>query len=113
MDISSLSSFNTDTAITSKTTSKLETSISGDYASASDDQLMDVCKEFESYFLEQMFKEMQKTIPESEYTSSSTSTLVDYVKDATIQELSSQSTEQNSLGLAQTLFDQMKRNFGI
>lgn len=112
MDISSLSSLNSATTIASNTTSKLEKNLSSDYASASDTQLMDVCKEFESYFLEQMFKEMQKTIPESEFTSSSTSTLVDYVKDATIQELSSQSTEQNSLGLAQTLYDQMKRNFG-
>ena len=74
---------------------------------------MDVCKEFESYFLEQMFKEMQKTIPETEYSSKSTSTLVDYIKDETIQKLSSQSTDQNSLGIAQTLYDQMKRNFGI
>jgi Rod binding domain-containing protein len=30
-----------------------------------------------------------------------------------IQELASQSTEQNSLGLAQTLYEQMKRNLGI
>ena len=75
--------------------------------------LMKVCKEFESYFLEQVFKEMNKTIPKSEYQSQSTSNLVDYFKDNTIQKLASDSTEQNSLGLAQMLYEQMKRNYDM
>lgn len=83
------------------------------YENATDDELMDVCKEFEAYFLEQVFKQMQKTVPESEYTSSSTSSLVEYFKDNTIQELAAQSTEQNSLGLAQMMYEQMKRNYEL
>ena len=79
----------------------------------SDDELMKVCKEFESYFLEQVFKEMNKTIPKSEYQSQSTSNRVDYFKDNTIQKLASDSTEQNSLGLAQMLYEQMKRNYDM
>lgn len=92
---------------------KLQNQLGSDYTSASDDELMDVCKQFESYFLEQVFKEMQKTIPQNEDSDSSTSKLVDYFKDQMIQEIASQSTEQNSLGLAQTLYEQMKRNLGV
>ena len=76
---------------------------------ATDDELMDVCKQFESYFLEQVFKQMWKTVDTQE-GDSSTSNLVGYFKDATIQELASQNTEKNSLGLAQMLYEQMKRN---
>ncbi len=83
------------------------------YANATDDELMSVCKEFEAYFLEQVFKQMQKTVPESEFSSSSTASLVDYFKDSAIRELAAQSTEQNSLGLAQMMYEQMKRNYGL
>lgn len=86
---------------------------SSDYSKATDDELMDACKQFESYFLEQMFKEMMKTIPESEDTSSSNSQLMDYYKDEMVQQIASDSTEQNSLGLAQMLYEQMKRNYNL
>lgn len=83
-----------------------------DYSKASDEELMDVCKQFESYFLEQVFKEMQKTVPKSDEDSSSAS-LVDYFQDITIQELTAQSTETNSLGIAKSLYEQMKRNYDL
>ena len=73
---------------------------------------MDACKQFEAYFLEQMFEEMVKTIPKSEQ-SNSNSALVDYFKDNMIQELAAQSTETNSLGLAQMLYDQMKVTYSV
>ena len=54
-----------------------------------------------------------KTIPESEETSSYTTNLMDYYKDSMVQEVASASTEQNSLGLAQMLYEQMKRNYNL
>ena len=39
--------------------------------------------------------------------------LADYYKDMMIQEVASTSTEQNSLGLAQMLYEQMKRNYNL
>lgn len=84
-----------------------------DYSKASDAELMDACKKFEAYFLEQCFKEMLKTTGKDEFSSSSTSTLVDYYKDAFVQKISEESTETQSLGLAQMLFEQMKRNYDI
>jgi flagellar protein FlgJ len=98
---------------TNQSADKLKSQLDSDYSSATDDELMDVCKQFESYFLEQVFKEMQNTIPTSEDSDSSTSQLVDYYKDQMIQNLASESTEQNSLGLAQMLYEQMKRNLGV
>lgn len=115
MDISSLTDYYSTaySNATDATSSKLKSSLaSTDYSSATDDELMDACKQFEAYFLEQMFKEMVKTIPENEDSDSSTSNLVDYFKDEMIQELASESTETNSLGLAQMLYEQMKRNYG-
>ena len=85
-----------------------------DYSKATDDELMDVCKQFEAYFLEQCFKEMSKTVgTDSDFSSASTSTLVDYYKDNLIQNLAEQSTEKEGLGLAQMLYEQMKRNYDL
>ena len=67
MDISSIygSSALDSTAYTNaanQTASKLQNQLNGsDYTKATDDELMDACKQFEAYFLEQMFKEMMKT----------------------------------------------------
>ena len=115
MDISSLTDSYMDLfkTQTSQTAAKLEQQNKKDYSNATDEELMDACKEFEAYFVEQMFKEMVKTIPESENTSSYTSNLMDYYKDNMIQEIASESTEQGSLGLAQMLYEQMKRNYNL
>jgi len=117
MDINSLTSnysnLAADTA-SNGTASKLTSASKTDYSNASDKELMDVCKEFEAYFVEQLYKEMKKTIPESEDSSSdSNSQLVDYFTDSSIQEISAQTVEQGTLGLAQTLYEQMKRNYDV
>ena len=115
MDVSGLNSAYTEYLTSQKNASatKLEEQLKSDYSSATDEELMDVCKSFESYFVEQRFKGMMKTVPESEDSDSSNSTLVDYFTDTTLQELCEQSTEQNSLGLAQMMYEQMKRNYDL
>ncbi len=105
------SQYATETAKESQA-AKLKSAAKADYSNSTDDELMDVCKQFESYFLEQVFKQMAKTVNISEGSDKSTSNLVDFFKDNTIQELAAQSTETNSLGLAQMLYEQMKRNIG-
>lgn len=76
-----------------------------------DEKLMEVCKEFESYFLEQVYKGMLDTVPTTELTSSANNTLLDYYKDEFVKEVASNTTNQgNGLGLAQQLYEQMKRN---
>ena len=116
MDISGLSNVYTEylnQQTDNVSAKKMQDTISKDYSQASDKELLDVCKQFEAYFMEQMFKGMMKTIPKSEESESSNSALVDYFTDSTIQELSKQSTEQNSLGLAQMMYEQMKRNYDL
>ena len=105
---------NTTTSAANTTASSLEDTLnSNSLSSASDDELMDVCKEFESYFIEQVYKEMQKTVPEDEDGDASMSQLTDYFKDNMIQELASQTTEQSGGSLAKQLYDQMKRNYNL
>ena len=83
-----------------------------DYSQAADDELMDACKQFEAYFIEQLYKGMMKTIPQSEGTSSYASSMMDFYKDQFIQNMAERTTEQTGLGLAQMLYEQMKRNYG-
>ena len=103
---------------TSSSTSELEKTLgSGDLSNASDDELMQVCKDFESYFIEQMFKYMEKMIPkdEDEDESSSMSSMTDYYKEEMMSkyaEYASESDGGKGLGIAQTLYEQMKRTYG-
>ncbi len=95
-------------------TNSLEETLNTDLSKATEDELMDVCKDFEAYFVEQMFKAMQKMVPESsEGKSASTKQLQDYYKDEMLKNLAEDSTEGSGLGLAQTLYEQMKRNYNL
>lgn len=115
MDISGLTSAYAEYAKqTDISSDKLKDKISGkDYSKATDEELMEACKEFEAYFVELMFKEMMKTIPESELSSGSNSTLVEYYKDELVKDVAKQTSNQSNLGLAQTLYEQMKRNYNV
>lgn len=87
-----------------------------DFTSASDDELMEVCKEFESYLVEQMYKAMEKTVmkdedeDEEESSDSYISGFKDYFGDMRIQEYAKLATENTGLGIAQMLYEQLKVN---
>ena len=84
-------------------------------AATTDDELMSVCKQFESYMLEQVFKRMDKTVLRNsdESKDAATENLVDFFREQTIQELATQSTEKQGLGIAQQLYEQLRRNYGL
>ncbi len=118
MDVGSISSYTDFLAGQSQNVAgtKLKDTIkSTDYTKVEDDELLDACKQFEAYFLEQVFKEMQKTVDavKDENSLDTSNSMIDYFQDMTIQNLASTSTELQGLGLAQTLYEQMKRNYGI
>ena len=116
MDIGSLDSYFNQyqsTLQTSKTADDISKMSQKGLENAGDDELMDVCKQFESYFIEQMYKAMVKTIPQNEEMSGSTSTMMDYYKDQMLQSIADQTTEQSGFGLAQMLYEQMRRNYGL
>ncbi len=115
MDISGLTNYSDLLTTESNSTSKLKDSIDKtDFKTASEEKLLDACKEFEAYFLEMVFKEMEKSAYVfSDKKDGANSQLVDYFKDTTLQQLTADSTERQGLGLAQQLFEQMKRNYNL
>ena len=82
-----------------------------DLSEADDKELMEVCKEFEAYFVEQVMKEVEKTIPKSEDEDASMSQLTEFYKEEMIQTLAQDVCKQQNLGLAQQMYEQMKRNY--
>lgn len=92
----------------------LEGTLQSDLSKATEDELMEVCKDFEAYFAEQMFKAMQKMVPESsQEQSAATKQLQDFYKDEMIKSMAESTAENSGLGLAQTLYEQMKRNYNL
>lgn len=91
----------------------LQDKLGSNLANASEEELMSVCKEFEAYSVEQVLKEVEKTIPKEEEEDASMSQLRDYFKEEMIQNLSGQICEQQELGLAQQMYEQMKRNYNL
>ncbi len=102
-----------------------------DLSKATDEELMEVCKDFEGYFVEQMLKAMIKMSKvdggsdDNMYSglfgvtgSSDTgmSTLSSYFGDEMIKNVADKVVDSNGgggLGLAQQLYEQMKRNYAV
>lgn len=89
------------------TVSSFDTSSLGSISSDTDDDtLMEACKSFETYLVEQVYKEMEKTVKDEEDEN-------EYLAcfgDTLIQEYAKATTESGSLGLAQKLFQSIKNN---
>ncbi len=99
-----------DNALSASKTSGLKS----DYSNASDKELMEACKQFEEYFMEQIFKGAQRTIMRDDSEESgSSSTLRSYWEDNLAREIATTATNTQSIGLAQQMFEQMKRNQGM
>ena len=110
MDIGSLySDYLTSTATKA---SNLEKTLQGANSRKSDDELLDACKQFEAYFYEQVYKNMEKAMVPDE-DSDANDTIIDYYKGNLLTQYSKSIVEQNGNNgnsLAQQLYDQMKRN---
>lgn len=87
--------------------SKLTQTLKNTSKDTSDEELLDACKQFEQYFVEQVFKEMEKTLPEggimgdNEYAS--------MFGDTYVQTLAESVTDSGQLGLAQQLYESMSK----
>ncbi len=101
---------NAASASTNKTTSNWQ---KNDYSKASDEELMEACKEFEAYLWEQVLSEMTKNVNFGVDADSTSSTMVDYFKDEAMKEIAGQITESTTSSLAQSLYEQMKRNYEV
>lgn len=77
-----------------------------------DEELMEACKQFESYLWEQVVKSMKSTVNiMGESEDSANSQMTDYFMDGAISDVASSLTESNmgANSLAQQMYDQMKR----
>lgn len=74
---------------------------------ATDEELLDACKEFEAYLIEQVLKEVKESIPKSEEEENK---YTEYFGDMMLQEYASLLTERGDIGIAQTLYESMKNN---
>ncbi|GFI23128.1 hypothetical protein IMSAGC011_01913 [Lachnospiraceae bacterium] len=99
----------------SKKTETLQNKLENSSTATDEAELKEACKEFEAYFVEQVFDAMLKTTKafSDEDENGYASKMVDYFKDFAVQELCDKVTEGQGLGLANTLYEQMKRNYGI
>ena len=68
-----------------------------------DEKLLDACKEFEQYFVEQVMKEFTKSIDEFQ-----DNTYMQYFGDNLVSEYAKTVTDSGNLGLAQMLYESMK-----
>ena len=87
---------------------KLQNKLSGiNRDSATDEELMEVCKEFEAYLVEQVFDRMKDAMTDSEEEESD---YLNYFGDMMYQEYANTVAQNGELGLAQQLYESMKRN---
>ena len=75
-----------------------------------DEELMSACKQFEAYFIEQVFKEMKSSVNLTQSEDPATKQLLSYYEDNLTGEYAKMAADQQENGLAQMLFEQMKRN---
>ncbi len=110
MSISIGGNYSVDAALaqanSTKSSSKIEDTLNKNLKNASDDEMMDVCKTFESYMVEQMFKEMKKSVGSEEEESP----YVSYFGDTLYQKYAEDIVDNGGMGIAQMLYESMKRN---
>lgn len=74
---------------------------------ASDEEIMEVCKEFEAYLVEKVFDRMKDAMTDNEEEEND---YLSYFGDMMYQEYAKTVAENGELGLAQQLYESMKRN---
>ena len=74
---------------------------------------MEVLKDFESYFLEQIIKKMKDTFTDEDEESSVASQYTDTFMDYAIEEVADILLDEVGGSMTQQLFEQMKRNYNI
>lgn len=121
MDVTGITSMLNQTASTNASTSantakadSLKNSVAGLSSNSTEEELMEVLKDFESYFIEQMIKQMKETFTdddddESSVASQYTDTFMDYA----IEDVADMLLEEVGGSMTQQLFEQMKRNYNI
>lgn len=74
---------------------------------ATDEEMLAACKEFEAYLVEQVYKQVQSTIKSD--SDEDDNPYADYAYDLQAQQYAKLVSDQGKLGLAQQLYESMKK----
>ena len=120
MDVSGITSMLSQTGTANATnkaqsvkTDSLKGSVNGLSSNSTDEELMEVLKDFESYFIEQMIKQMKETFTSDDEESSMASQYTDTFMDYAIEDIADMLLDEVGGNMTQQLFEQMKRNYSI
>ena len=110
MDISAVSTL-ANSNNTSAVADKLKNNVKN---LSTEDELKSTLKDFESYFVEQVIKEMKDSMTlKSDDEDSSMSQYKDMFMDTVIEQMSDTIVEKSGENITQQLYEQMKRNYNI
>ncbi len=89
---------------------KLTDSVKKAENSESDEELMNACKSFEAYMVEQVMAKMEEVSKIEGVDSEDDNEYMSMFKDVFIKERAEMLTENTDLGIAKMLYESMKRN---
>ena len=99
---------------TSAVADKLKNNVKNLSSDSTEDELKSTLKDFESYFVEQVIKEMKDSMTlKSDDEDSSMSQYKDMFMDTVIEQMSDTIVEKSGENITQQLYEQMKRNYNI
>ncbi len=94
--------------------SSLQSSLGKLSSDSSDEELKQVCKDFASYFVEEVLKEVKESMLfEEEEEDSALTTMKDYHMDSAIELVADEIVDQVGGNYIQQLYEQMKRNYTV
>lgn len=92
---------------TSKLQKELQTKLSSNIEDASQEEMLEACKSFETYLVQQVMKQVKNSVAKNEEEEGE---YVAYFGDMLYEKYAEDITESGKLGIAQQLFEAMKRN---
>ena len=107
MEISGLAGdlYNQYASMYDRTSTELNNALAVDAKQSTEEELLDACKQFEQYFVEQVIKEMKNTLPEGNFMGDNEYASV--YEDTYVETLAEAITESGQLGLAQQIYESM------
>jgi len=109
VDLNSSLVNNTIDSVSNKTkTSALETKLQKAYSEKDKEKLKEACQDFESIMLQMVYKEMKKTIPESEAIPEDSGREI--YQSMLDEKLIGKASNSTQIGLGKMLYEQMSKN---
>lgn len=97
------------TSVKSAGSSSLQSSLGSIGENASDEQMMEACKGFESYFVQQIIEQAKASLIGKDETEEGE--YMQYFGDLLNEQYANMIVENGGIGLAQQLFDSMKNTY--